>query len=344
MSLAYGVGSRLETFLDMKTLQIVAAVAETGSMTEAAHRFGITQSAVSQAVRKAESGIGVALLDRHRRPLTPTLAGRILVSRLQDLSRDFDGLLETLRGVAGKPPRIDLRLGMVDSFAGSVGAPLIKELADGEAALSITVWSGLAGPHAQALADRAIDMAITCDPMDHVDGLDRHLLFRDPYFLVVPRGLGRALQRRELPEVLQRYRLVRHSERSYVGRQVDRHLRRLDLRPPRVFEFDTSDALVAMVATGMGVAITTPLCLLQGAAYAGEVDVVPLAGPALERGLYLVTRQDAFPSLAGHVAQCTRRIMRARVLPRIAALVPWLDMDAFGLAGEADLPVPAAVR
>jgi len=39
--------------LDLKSLQIVAAVAETGSMLEASQRYGITQSAVSQAVRRA---------------------------------------------------------------------------------------------------------------------------------------------------------------------------------------------------------------------------------------------------------------------------------------------------
>ncbi|XUJ34181.1 LysR substrate-binding domain-containing protein [Bradyrhizobium japonicum] len=64
-----------------------------------------------------------------------------------------------------------------------------------------------------------------------------------------------------------------------VGAQVERHLSRLGIRPPRAFEFDTSDSLVAMVATGMGVAITTPLCLLQGLAHAAQVSALPLPGP-----------------------------------------------------------------
>ena len=45
----------MSTLLDLKSLQIVAAVAESGSMLEASQRFGMTQSAVSQAVRRAEA-------------------------------------------------------------------------------------------------------------------------------------------------------------------------------------------------------------------------------------------------------------------------------------------------
>lgn len=320
--------------LDLKTLQIVAAVAETGSMTDAALRFGVTQSAVSQAVRKVEEDLGVLLLDRQRRPLTPTIAGRILANRLNDLSRDLELLLETLRHAGGQPERVALRLGVVDTFAGTVGAHLIKELADGASAVSLTFWSGLAGPHAQALIRRTIDMAITCDPMEQFEGVARHLLFRDPYILLVPRGQAGEFKNSSLADIFKRHKLVRHSERSFVGQQIERHLRRMGLKPPRAFEFDMSDTLVAMVATGMGVAITTPLCLLQGQAHAENVDVLPLPGPELVRGLYLVTRQDTFVSLAPYIALCTRDILKQHALPRMAALVPWLQAGAFGLQPE----------
>ena len=41
----------MDPVLDLKILQIAAAVAESGSMLEASQRYGMTQSAVSQAVR-----------------------------------------------------------------------------------------------------------------------------------------------------------------------------------------------------------------------------------------------------------------------------------------------------
>jgi DNA-binding transcriptional LysR family regulator len=321
----------MDPLIDLRTLQIVSAVAETGSMTEAAQRYGLTQSAVSQAVRRAEAVMGVPLLDRTRRPLAPTPAGRILTSRIHDLNRDFDALLGALRTAATLPERIDLRLGLVDSFAGTVGAHLVKELVDGATALSLTAWSGLSFSHAEALMRRAIDAAITCDSMDELDDVERYPLFREPYILIVPRNLASELAGMDLRDILERHRLVRHSERSYVGLQVERHLNRLGVRPPRAFEFDTSDALVAMVATGMGVAVTTPLCLLQGIAHAASVGVLPLPSPGFSRDLLLVTRRGNLPLLAPRIAALAGDIIRTQAMPRIATLVPWLRADCSDL-------------
>ncbi|WP_027526937.1 LysR family transcriptional regulator [Bradyrhizobium sp. Ec3.3] len=312
---------------DLRSLQIVAAVADSGSMLEASRQFGMTQSAVSQAVRRAEAAVGVAFFNRTRRPLTPTRAGRILADRVLDLNRDLDVLLSTLRAAAEQSERVDLRLGLVDSYAGTVGAHLVKELMSGSIALSLSAWSGLAHSHAEALVRRMIDAAITCDAMDDLYDVERFPFYREPYLLVVPRGLESGFADLDLREILARHRLVRHSERSYVGAQVERHLSRLGIRPPRAFEFDTSDSLVAMVATGMGVAITTPLCLLQGLAHAAQVSALPLPGPGFFRELLLVTRQGDLSSLAPRIAEMARTSITTQAMPRIRALVPWFTQD-----------------
>jgi DNA-binding transcriptional LysR family regulator len=298
-------------------------VAETGSMLEASQRYGITQSAVSQAVRRAEAATGVTLLDRSRRPLKATRAGRILANRFHDINRDFGSLLDALRAAAMLPERVDLRLGLVDSYAGTVGAHLVKELATGSMALSLTAWSGLAGSHAEALVRHTIDAAITCDAMEDLDDIERIPFYREPYLLVAPRNLAAELGELELGKILERCRLVRHSERSYVGAQVERHLNRLAIRAPRAFEFDTSDSLIAMVSIGMGVAITTPLCLLQGIAHAANVAVLPLPGPGFSRELLLVTRRGDLSSLAPRIADIARSTISAQAMPRISTLVPW---------------------
>ncbi|MET4384649.1 DNA-binding transcriptional LysR family regulator [Bradyrhizobium sp. F1.4.3] len=296
-------------------------------MLEASRQFGMTQSAVSQAVRRAEASVGVAFFDRSRRPLVPTRAGRILAGRVLDLNRNFDALLSTLRAAAEQSERVDLRLGLVDSYAGTVGAHLVKELMTGAIALSLSAWSGLAHSHAEALVRRMIDAAITCDAMDDLYDVERFPFYREPYLLVVPRGLEAEFADLDLRDILARHRLVRHSERSYVGAQVERHLSRLGIRPPRAFEFDTSDSLVAMVATGMGVAITTPLCLLQGLAHAGQVSALPLPGPGFFRELLLVTRRGDLSSLAPRIAEMARSSITTQAMPRIRTLVPWFTQD-----------------
>ncbi|WP_244621922.1 LysR family transcriptional regulator [Neomesorhizobium albiziae] len=324
--------------IDLRTLEIVAAVIDTGSMSSAGSRFGLTQSAVSQAVRRAEKEIGATLLHRDRRPLLPTHAGSVLAGQAEEVMQRIIRAVETVRAAAAMPERLDLRLGLVDSFAGTIGAYLVKELVDGAFALRLTAWSGLAFSHTEALMRRAIDAAVTSDPMEGLDDIVRYPLFREPYLLLVPKDVGPDCKDQDLREILSRHHLIRHSARSHSGAHVDRHLRRLGLEPPRMLEFDTSDSLLAMVATGVGVAITTPLCLLQGAAYADGVEVLPLPGPGFSRELTFVTRREEFATLGPRIADLARNLVRVRALPQFAKLAPWvepkLDWMMFGAEGS----------
>lgn len=319
--------------MDLRALQIAAAVAESGSMTDAARRFGITQSAVSQAVRKAEGDVGARLFERRRRPLVATPAGRLLAERIGDLNRGFDALVSDLRDAAASPVKADVRLGLVDSFAGTAGPRMIRELLAGASKLNLTVWSGLAASHAEALINRSIDAAVTCDPMRELPETERRRLLAESYVLVVPSGAV-GLADKELADIFADHRLVRHSGRSFVGAQVERHLGRLGLRPQRSFEFDTSDAVIGMVANGMGVAITTPLCALQGASHLRGVAVLPLPGPRFSRELHLLSRRGDLAYLAPLIASAARSALADLDWPFLDPASTAAIRQAWDLAGE----------
>src|SRR5690349_9884321 len=65
--------------LDSRHLQLIAEVARTESVTRAAERLFVTQSAVSHQLRELEDRLGVALFVRSGRRMLPTAAGRLLV-------------------------------------------------------------------------------------------------------------------------------------------------------------------------------------------------------------------------------------------------------------------------
>lgn len=311
---------------DFRTLEIAAAVIETRGMAQVATRFGVTQSAVSQAVRRAEALVGTALLER-RRPLTATPAGQVLAEQVRTLSLGIAQALDAARAAADRPARLALRLGMIDTVAGTIGAQLLRGLLEGATALRLSAWSGLAFSHTDALLRHAIDAAITCDAMEDLAEMERHGLFREPFILLVPKDRMGGLEGLGLPEILAGHRLIRHSARSAVGAQVERHLRRLGLDPAQVLEFDTSDALLGMVGSGVGVAITTPLCLLQAAAGAAAAHAMPLPGPGFTREVLLVSRPGELGALAGRLADLARGLFASHALPGIHALAPWLSRN-----------------
>src|SRR5690554_3400428 len=106
---------------DLHALGIAATVVETGSMSAAAAQLGLTQSAVSQAMKRAEAQMEVTLVHRDRRPLVPTEAGRVLAVHIREIVLRAERAIEEVRATALRPERQDLRLGMVDTFAATVG-------------------------------------------------------------------------------------------------------------------------------------------------------------------------------------------------------------------------------
>jgi DNA-binding transcriptional LysR family regulator len=339
------VSLRSPTLHDLNALRAFLTVAATGSMTDAASRLGITQSAISQTIRKLEETAGVVLVDRGSRPLQLSLAGRALQRHAAPLVEDADALLSLVRHAASER-LVELRVGIIDSFAATVGPSLIRDLL--EVASSVSFRSGLALHQAEGLLAHDLDLIITSEPLDELDGLARHMIASEPFVLLRPVGAGGAapaaptaaqapLRSGRPPPPATAFRnagdlaalaadapLIRYSARSQIGARIDRHLRRIGVRAARFLEVDTTDALLAMVASGLGWAISTPLCLLQMQARLEEVRVGPLPGPAFERQLYLICRAAEHAALSARIATRSREILARDCLPRLRRALPWL--------------------
>ena len=89
-------------FINPSLRQIEAFVwtCSLGSITAAAERMSLTQSAVSVLIRQLERGLGAQLLDRTTRTMHPTAAGREVLSRAQRLLRDRDSMVSAVKGLA----------------------------------------------------------------------------------------------------------------------------------------------------------------------------------------------------------------------------------------------------
>lgn len=309
------------TIPELRLLQVFLAVSESGSMTAAARRLGLTQSAVSQALGMLERQLKVPLLERERRPLQLTAAGQLLrdrAPRLLEQAQQLPTLLQELS--CSKLP--DIRLGLVDSFAATAGPHLIRELLKG--AIHLSVYSGLTPFHSEALRTRAVDLVVTSDALYDVDGLDRHTLLCEPFFLIVPRDQAKSLTALTLDRIASRHSLVRYSGRSHIGVQIERYLRRTGVDAPRTVEVDTSDTLVAMVAAGCGFGITSPLCYLQGRAHAAATVPVALPSPGFTRTLRLIANANAFADFPQRVSNHARGILKKVVVPEVRRMIPWL--------------------
>jgi DNA-binding transcriptional LysR family regulator len=248
--------------LDLRALKIFLAVADLASMTAAAKRLDLSQSAVSQAIRQLEEDVGAVLIDRECRPLALTAAGAGLRARGAALVAEAESLYKSVREQAGAEAQL-LRLGMVDSFAATLGPPLLKTLL--ASTVHLHVASGLSPGLGEALLARRLDMIVTTDPPEAPGMLERHLA-ADRAVRVADAAVAcpRRVRRRRCRRL--RARAAGALQRRIAHRAtIERYLDECGVLPPNRLEIDTADSLVAMVAEGIGWALITPLCCCRRA-------------------------------------------------------------------------------
>lgn len=116
--------------LDSDQLEAFAAVAAEGGFTRGAKRVGVTQSAVSQRVRKLEETLSVTLLVRHRDHVQLTREGEALLR----YTRAREGLeAEMLRGIQQRDVAVGehvgvLRVAAFSSVTRSILLPAMSSL------------------------------------------------------------------------------------------------------------------------------------------------------------------------------------------------------------------------
>ena len=111
----------------MADLTAFVVVSEERSFTKAAAKMGISQSALSQIVRRLEQSLGLALLVRTTRSVAPTEAGERLLETLAPALHNLDASLASLSELRGKPAG-NLRITSVEHATMTILVPRLSKL------------------------------------------------------------------------------------------------------------------------------------------------------------------------------------------------------------------------
>jgi DNA-binding transcriptional LysR family regulator len=92
--------------LSVQRLRVLTEVASQGSFSRAAAALAYTPSAVSQAIATLEAETGATLVERDRRGVRPTAAGRVLIdhadsilARLEAAEADLNAVMDVRGGL-----------------------------------------------------------------------------------------------------------------------------------------------------------------------------------------------------------------------------------------------------
>lgn len=176
----------------MRHLRALCAIAETGSLHQAARRLGVSQPSLTTQLKRIENTLGAELFQRERTGCSPTLLGRAVLSRARPLVDGMSALVSDAlaEAEAARPRGPRLRIG---STASRVLGAWLRRLRVRLPGTDITLRVDVSA-HALLRTVEAgrLDVAFVHEvegsPLSIPDGLaQRVLLDREPQFISLSR-------------------------------------------------------------------------------------------------------------------------------------------------------------
>ncbi|WP_029001343.1 LysR family transcriptional regulator [Azohydromonas australica] len=88
--------------MKLQSLRALLAAVETGSLRNAARKLGVSQPALTKAIRELELELGAPLLLRSNTGVATTAQGRVLVERAKTVERELAAAVDQIRQLSGE--------------------------------------------------------------------------------------------------------------------------------------------------------------------------------------------------------------------------------------------------
>lgn len=270
---------------DLEDMETFIAVADTGGITAAAHRLGISKSIVSRRLFRLEAEFGVQLLARTTRGAALTEAGATFREHAVRIRAEMDAARESIQpgDLRGR-----LRIAAPMSLGPTHFAPIIADLACNHPLLHVqTSYSD----HFVDIVGGGFDCAVR---IGHLR--DSNLVVRRigklVGMLVASPGYIEAYGVPESPEELSAHQALMQGTETW---QFVNGKTTISAHPQGRFKADHGIALVAAAVAGLGIA-RIPECLISNQLDSGELVPVMTRYPLTSTGIYVVRPPGQHPA------------------------------------------------
>jgi LysR family transcriptional activator of nhaA len=278
--------------LNFNHLHYFWAVAHEGSLTRAAERMSLSQSALSVQIQKLEHQLGHSLFERTGKRLILTEAGRIALDYADGVFKAGDELIGTLRGQP-QANRQALRVGALPTLSRNFQLEFLRPLV-GRQDVELIVRSGNIRDLLVQLDAHLIDVVLSngAAPRDARSALRNHLLNEQPVSLVGhPRGRRRAFR---FPDDLRTVPVLLPSLDSDVRIAFDRIMEQAGIRPAILAEVDDM-AMLRLLARERDAVTLVPPIVVRDELEAGTLVELCRIPDVTER-FYAIVQTRRFPN------------------------------------------------
>ncbi len=292
---------RLDQLLKFRQLRMVEALARHPSLTRAAAVLGLTQPALTKAIRDLEAMVGEPLFERHARGMRLTATGQMVVayarSALGDLHR-FEEALDLKSDLGAR----SVVVGALPVAAVGLLPLVIMRARTEHPTLQVRLVEGTTQTLLAQLEAGDVDLVVgRLYPSAHSDGLERETLYAEP--LSIMARAGHPLHRLKRPAVkdLVGFDLVLPTFSQLIGRDIEQFMEGLGWQPPVGSIRSTSRGFIREMVLNSDMITLMPRIVMGGDLLRGQVRVVNLAAPVQPRPAGVITNPQRGLSPGGQL-------------------------------------------
>lgn len=278
--------------LNLHHLRLFRAVATNGTLTGAARRLNLSQSALSSQIKTLEATLGHDLFERRGRGLILTEAGRIALDHAEAIFRTAEDLTATLRET-GRARRA-LRVGALATLSRNFQMQFLRPLI-GREDVEVVLRSGSQAELLRGLEGLALDVVLTnlAPARDATSPWLIERLDEQPVGLIgTPARVG--AQSRTLIDLITSNPLILPTPDTALRAAFDALMARLGISPAIAAEADDMAMLRLLTREDAGLAVIPPIVVKDELAAGLLVEAATLDG--IRESFLAVTLQRRFPN------------------------------------------------
>jgi DNA-binding transcriptional LysR family regulator len=266
--------------VDLRQLEILQAIAETGSFTACGRKLHVSQSAISRQILLLEDELGEPLFLRVGRQVRMTPAAESLVQLGQ---RVFQDVRDTVGAITDRTRQLKgtLRLSGGMTVCLYVFPLLLKHLRRVHPELDVRLTAATAGQSVHQIRDGRVDIGLLTLPVEGADLITVSVM-NEELLLITPPGHSLARRRQVAPADLADQPFVLFEQGSATRRVIDRFFAAENIEPTIVMDTENVEIIKAMVKTGIGIGIV-PYQAVARELRAGQFSCSRIEGHELAR-------------------------------------------------------------
>lgn len=278
----------MQSLLELRHLKTLLALADTGSVSQAAKRVFLTQSALSHQLKALEEHYGLPLFERKTQPLRFTPAGERLLQLaraanllIADAERDIARLRE---GEAG-----ELRIAVECHTCFDWLMPAMDAFRQHWPAVELDIVSGFHADPVGLLMTRRVDLAITSEA-EPQDGVVYQPLFAYEMVVIMAKDHPQAGKAVWQAEDFACETLIHYPVPEIMLDLMRKLLKPAGINPPRRTS-ELTAAIIQLVASRRGVA-AMPFWAVQPYLQRGYISSARISETGLQSELYAALRSE----------------------------------------------------